>query len=378
MLACRDRLCQIDLYDVDLPLLVVFTAMHEPFLELTDLVPDSCFIPMSDLPDSFVGGSAPRLRNFRLGGFPFPGLPKLLLSATHLVNLELYDISHSGSFSPEALFTALSTLTSLRVLSLRFQSPQWIVSPPNQASRRLPQTRSLLPVLNMVRFEGVIEYLDDLLARIDAPRLNDMEIIFNQDELEIAQFAQFTTRTPTLEALEYASLGFKYNAAVVKLSSQTPGYGELRVKLTSRELNSQVSSLTRFSASYSPLFTAEDLYIYGDVDLHPKWEDPVENIQWLELSHSFAAVKNLYLSEDTAPHIGLALQELIKRSTTEVLPILQNIFLKAFEPWGPDSVLEGFEEFFAARKLSGQPITVYYIPPGERLDDCFEFRILLQ
>jgi len=44
---------------------------------------------------------------------PYPGLPKLLSSATHLVTLHLLNIPHSGYISPEAMVTALSTLTRL-------------------------------------------------------------------------------------------------------------------------------------------------------------------------------------------------------------------------------------------------------------------------
>ena len=72
--------------------------MQEPFQELTDLVLKSNSIPekVLPLPDSFLSGSAPRLRNLLLLGVPFPGLPKLLLTATHLVNIQLHHIPHSG------------------------------------------------------------------------------------------------------------------------------------------------------------------------------------------------------------------------------------------------------------------------------------------
>jgi hypothetical protein len=64
-------------------------AMLKPFPELTDLRL-SMFVddgPAPILPDSFLGGTAPRLRSLYLDNVPFPGLPKLLLSATHLVDL---------------------------------------------------------------------------------------------------------------------------------------------------------------------------------------------------------------------------------------------------------------------------------------------------
>jgi hypothetical protein len=100
---------------------------------------------MPVIPDSFLDGSAPRLRTSNCHGIPFPGLPKLLLSATHLVNLWLSDIPHSGYISPEAMVALLSVLSSLETLSLQFQSPQ---SRPDWESRSLPPPkRSILPAL---------------------------------------------------------------------------------------------------------------------------------------------------------------------------------------------------------------------------------------
>ena len=59
-------------------------AMHVPFPELTNLWL-SASGETQPIPDSFLDGSAPRLRYFHLDGIPFPGLPNLLLYATHLV-----------------------------------------------------------------------------------------------------------------------------------------------------------------------------------------------------------------------------------------------------------------------------------------------------
>ena len=67
--------------------------------------------------------STPSLGVLVLDGIPFPGLPKLLLSATYLVYLHLYNIPHSGYISPDVMVTALTALTSLQFLQLEFQSP---------------------------------------------------------------------------------------------------------------------------------------------------------------------------------------------------------------------------------------------------------------
>ena len=122
----RDRVCQIALSNVqssDWDILLA--AMQQPFPELTNLlIWLDDYHSVSVVPNSFLGGSAPRLEFLQLNRIPFPGLPNLLLSATHLVTLYLFDIPHSGYISPEAMVTCLSTLTSLSSFSLVFQSPR--------------------------------------------------------------------------------------------------------------------------------------------------------------------------------------------------------------------------------------------------------------
>ena len=163
------RISQISLWHFSkLHLEVIGEAMQIPFPELTTL-DLHCYgetQPVVPLSDSFLGGSAPQLRFLELGCIPYPGLPKLLLSATHLIRLHLERIPRSGYFSPEAMVACLSTLTSLEDLSLGFESP-W--PRPDLESRRLPpSTRIVLPVLGHFWFKGVGEYLEHLVARIDA------------------------------------------------------------------------------------------------------------------------------------------------------------------------------------------------------------------
>ena len=78
----------------------VLAAMQVTFPEMTRMQLSSYVKTPPVIPDLFLGGSAPRLQHFELFGVPFPGLPKLLLSATHLVTLWLFKIPHSGYISP--------------------------------------------------------------------------------------------------------------------------------------------------------------------------------------------------------------------------------------------------------------------------------------
>jgi hypothetical protein len=308
------------------------------------------------LPDSFLGGSAPRLHSLSLDGVPFPSLPKLLLSTTHLVNLHLERIPHSGYMSPEAMATALPTLTSLKSLKLEFQSPR---SRPDGATRRPPPpTRSVLPVLRYFRFKGDSEYLDHLLSHINAPRLGDLHMIFfNQVVFGTPQLIKFICRTPRLKALEKARVTFDGGATTVNLSSLTPGRGELQVYISCSELDWQVSALEQVStSSLPPLSTLEDLYIYEGTSSRAHWQDNMENAQWLELLHPFGTVKNLYLSREFALRIAPALQELVGSRSTEVLPTLENMFLEGLEPLVP--VQEGIGKFVATRQVTSHPILV--------------------
>ena len=69
-------------------------------------------------------------------------------------------------------------------------------------------------------------------------------------------------------------------------------------------------------------------------------------------------LKNLYVSEEFVPSIVSALPELVEDQTTEILPILQNIFLEGRRPSG--HIQKHIKQFVAARQLTGHPTTVSF------------------
>jgi hypothetical protein len=351
-----DRVVKINLYNLDdSESENVLAAMQVPFPGLTFLVLHSTYGRASALPDSFLGGSIPRLQFLLLNHIPFPGLSKLLLCATHLVTLYLYNIPHSGYIPPEVMVTALSALTRLDYLRLEFESPR---SRPDWASRcPPPPTRSVLPVLGRFRFKGACEYLEDLVAHIDAPRLNSLRItFFNQIVFDTPHFVQFISRTPIWETFEKANVVFEYGCASVDLSSRISDRGYLYVRIPCIEFDWQVSSMEQICTScLPPLSTLEDIYIY-EYPHSPDQQDSIENTLLLELLRPFASAKNLYLSKEFALRIGPALQELVGDSATRVLPTLQNIFLEGLQSSG--TVQEGIQKFAAVRQVTSHPIAV--------------------
>ena len=350
-----DRICKINLIcHTSSQIENLWTAMQVPFPELA-LLYLSCaglsHLPV--LPDSFLGGSAPRLRSFFLHSIPFPGLPRLLLSATHLVCIWLRNIPHSGYISPEAMATCLSMLTSLESLELEFGSPQ---SCPEQESRcPFPPTRLVLPSLTHFWFKGVNEYLEELLARIDTPQLYQLFTTFFHDiDFDIPELIRLITLT--FEAPKDVHVVFDSHTALVNLQPQASSAKCFQVEISCREPGWQLSSLAQICTMSLPLLsTKENLFIHEPANSQLDWKGGIENIEWLELLLPFTGVKNLYLSEQFAPRIAPALQELTG-GRTEVLPTLQNLYLEGFQPSEP--VHEGIARFISARQLTNRPVAI--------------------
>jgi len=346
-----NRVCLVDLEGLkNRELDTVLAAMQVPFPQLTTLRLTSFGETPPVVPDSFLGGSAPRLRFFKLDGIPFPGLPRLLLSATHLVTLFLFNIPHSGYISPEAVVCLLSVLSSLEELLLLFQSPQ---SHPDWVNRRPPPSkRSIIPALMYFSFKGVIEYLEDLVTYIDAPQLYDFRItFFNQIDFDGPRLAQFIGRTPGFGDDE-VHVQFDDHTASVKSSSSLIGFA---IEISCNEPDWQLSSAAQVCNScLPPRSRTEHLYIEHGYSRLVWKNDAIESTLWLELLLPFPAIKNLYLSKDFAPGIAAALQEI---AGTEVLPSLENVFVEGLEPSGPFQ--ENIGRFVAARELSGHSITIY-------------------
>jgi hypothetical protein len=305
-------------------------------------------------PASFLGGSASGLKTLILDSIPFPGLPKLLLTATHLVHLQLHNIPHSGYFSPEAMVTALAVLARLIHLRIGFESPR---SRPDRRSRRPPPTRTLLPVLALLWFKGASEYLEDLVARINVPQLDNLTItFFHQLIFDCPQLTQFISRAPKFKAHSEAHVVFSKYEVIVTLP-QTFG-GLLEFETSCKQSDWQLSSAAQVcSSSFTRALipAVEHLYIRSGYR-QPDRQDDIESNQWLELFQPFAAVKELYISSEFTPRIAPALREIIGDGVIEVLPALQTLFLDEPLPSGP--VQESIGQFVAARQLSGHPISV--------------------
>ena len=367
----RDRIYALVLFDVPRSQLeTVLALLQQPFPALRHLL----FRHIEEMPTtpvvitaSFLGGSAPLLQTLDFDFFPFPELPNLLLSATQLVYLSLRNISHPEHLSPEAIVTCLSVMTKLEDLTITIEfQDEFRQHSPGQEGRLLPpETRTLLPALTSLAFCGFEEYLEDLVARIDTPLLNELGISFFYQQIHpTPRLSQFISRTPTIRSHgEARAARVFFSACAVSITLSSTSFKGLTLSILfneSEEPLSLPSVVQAWSLSFLQTFilAVEDLYILEDDDdsILLGWENDIENSQWLELLHLFIALKDLYLSSRIMPRIVPALQELVEERETEVLPALQTLFLE--KTFSSEHVQQCIGQFVAARQVSGHPITV--------------------
>jgi hypothetical protein len=209
-------------------------------------------------------------------------------------------------------------------------------------------------------FKGVSEYLEDLVAWIDAaPLLDYLEIyFFGQPTFHTPHLSRFISHVPKFQALNDARVVISTPtvgdiSVTVPSPSKPLGHRVITIKISYRDRGLRPSYLTQLCTSSLPLFlTVEHLYLTYP---HPGWISCGSTL-WLEFLHPFTAVKNLYLSNGFAQCIAPALGELVGERVTEVLPALQNLLLAETQP--SKHVQQAIEQFVCARQLSSRPIVV--------------------
>ena len=356
----HNRVCKIDYYNgkPQDSFLRELAAIDEPFPALTyrELFSFATNVPV--LPDSFLGGSTPLLRSLALVGIPYPSIGKLLSSTTNLVRLSLWNIPHSGYISPETIVPCLFMLPMLKSLRLGFQHPR---SLPHRTNRQPPPlTRVVFPNLTSLRFCGDLEYLEDILSRIETPMLNETNFhVFNQLVFDTPLLEHFIRRTETFMKIHTAHIQFQLADIQIILSGpeeiSNNNRDVLNLTITCKALDWQLSAVTQVLNSFlSCLSGLEILEVVASED----FQGEVEVIQWREFLHLFTSVKKVILeSEDAVRHIAPALQEFARERS--MLPALQTLLLRAFSFPPPGYFNEAIEKFIATRKSCGQPITVH-------------------
>jgi len=353
ILELHQRVCEIDRTAVSNEHLEqVGQTMQKPFPALTKLLLESSSPPPLVLPNSFLGGSAPRLRVLELKHIPCPALPNLLMSTTDLRHLYLSSIPLSSYIPSQVMVTCLSQMTRLKTLAIEFYSSR---SRPSQTSSPSPpSTPTVLPALTYLRFHGWCNYLEDLVANIDTPLLNSMSLsFFMRYTYNTPQLSKFISCTNQLRSFRRVDAVFYKHTIKVKLYLQTDLTADsaLDLEILCRDPDQRLSSLVQLCQSLPSLSILERLHIRRGQHEESALPYNIENAGWLELLGRFAGVKNLYITEP----LGLPVMSAFAGNGVTVLPALQNIFLEGLQPSG--SLRDNVDQLIAAR----QSISVHHL-----------------
>ena len=359
-LHCPDRLCSIDLDVTSSMTGPIVEAIQKPCREVESILVtvNDAKGPSMPVCNSFLGGSAPRLREIKLDGisFPFPAIRQVLFSTRNLVELHLFKIPNEVYFSPDDLVTGLSTLVQLERLTISFHSPA--SRPPPRMTRPPPQ-RTTLPALRFLDFHGATEYLEEFVARIDLRAFCKIDVtLFNDIFFEIPQLCKFIPRlneqgSPTSTVyviLSAESVGIVFLPAFSSVAN-------FYLKALCRRLDWQLSFVTQITGQLSPLLSDvhELTIVPGSSPGMPTGED-ADSTEWLELFQPFTHVTKVAVWAKQAVQ-GIVQALVMEHMAAGVLPELTTLYLRGYPSHLPSVAEAAAEKFVATRRLSGR--TVY-------------------
>ena len=334
--------------------------MERPFPALTYFWIRPPVPTKNPIPRFFLSGSAPGLQDLILSDIPFPTLPELLLSTANLVRLQYNGIPRSGYISPQAMVAGLSALTRLQSLSLTFESPKDF---PDMSIRiPSPHTRTLLPALTHLCLFGVPDYVEGLVAQINAPSLRSVIILlFHQEVSDVSELATFVRHADKLSFIDRAEVTFARGFICIILSQEVL-VGKVDPKtLVFKFPHIKWRTWPPYLAElWASCFLTPSPFEYLRMDSPDSSRDIIDDPdpQWLELLRPFSAVKDLRLSRSAASRVAQALGRMPPERVMEVLPALEIVFVSGLNPFGP--VKEAICEFADARQLSGHPVSIHW------------------
>ncbi|KAI0286290.1 hypothetical protein BC826DRAFT_1049368 [Russula brevipes] len=358
MLALRhpERVRRIRLRMCEEKLQRLVTIMDNVFPSLEILVLSS-HTPASrsglPLPKTF---RAPQLHHFLLMNFAFSIGSPLLTTAAGIVALWLEDIHPSAYFPPNDLIQQLAHLPHLETLGIGFQSPV----PNRDIDRELLltpiATHVTLPNLRWLFFRGVSAYLEALLPRMTAPRLEKLYIMFfNQLTVSVPHLLPFLRK---IENLKFSGARFSfYNGSVVV--GVYPHEASMRhafeMVVPSSHLDWQVSSIAQVFDALSPVLSAvERLTLdYEEHRQSSETHNEVDRMQWRQLLGSFSNVKSIHVENGLVRELSRSLQFDDGEPPAALLPELTELSYSA-----SDDIGDAFTSFIGARQDTDHPVTL--------------------
>jgi hypothetical protein len=357
---------RVDLQAPSSSLRMWFCKMNQPFpgleeLSLSSTTTEMCLVLSDTL-------QAPDLRHLALGGI---GLPTALLSSTiALATLSLSQIGATCYFPSRNLVTLLQGLPCLEELTISFAIS--IPRPSSEAELLLaPIPPVTLPTLRQLKFEGVDVYLDNLVAQINTPLLERLNLTLHFDiGFTLVNLTEFIQRTEGFTFL-VCRVNFNKDGASIDAGydeqEQGVGTSSLQVNVRCKPLDWQIDSAAEIcSALGGFLSSVEELTLdLRAIGMPSNWESTLDEVPWQGLLLPFIGVKKLHIGSS----LSLSLSKALESDAGGL--ILRN--LKELEvPLKIDRVINALTVLIETREYVGRPIHLV-VPPEDE-----EEKILIQ
>ena len=302
------------------------------------------------LPGTF---QAPHLRHLALKLFHLPTQSRLLTLATGLVTLAFVARHSSTHFQPNVMLQWLSLMPQLETLLIVFLLP---VSSRDVERQLMHTPHVTLPNLLWILFRGVKPYLEALVRRITAPRLEKFIIhFFEQLTFSVPRLLEFMN---TLENLRFdsAKIWFSRDGVHMRLypREKSQMYA-LSIDICCCHLDWQVSSMAQVFDSLSQLFSpVEHLSIEHRVHSRSTEEhNEVDLTEWHKLLRSLSNVKTFRIINGLVEELSRCLRLDDGELPMELLPELQELAYS-----GSGDVSDAFKPFIEARQKASRPVTL--------------------
>jgi hypothetical protein len=214
-----------------------------------------------------------------------------------------------------------------------------------------------LPNLHHFQFHGVCTYLEALVRRIAAPRLERLDIeLFNQLRFSVPRLLEFMNTT---ENLRFNTVRLRFFDREVEVAvyyrGRTRNASGISLRILCWHLDWQVSSMAQISNSLSQMFSAaEHLTLRHEVHGRSSEEhNEVDSNEWRKLLMPFRNVKTLRVFDGLVKDLSHCLQLEDGELPLELLPELQELTYSA-----SGETVGAFTSFINARQNAGRPVTL--------------------
>jgi hypothetical protein len=358
-LAQRDRVRRIRFgrRAIKLQRLIMTIDGEYPILEYLILgVPDEEKSTILTLPDTL---QTPNLRHLTIDcSIPIPIRSPLLGSTAGLVTLHLALCHPSTHFQPTVLLQWLSLMPQLEILQISFYS----AVPNHDVVERQPMgtpftTHVTLPNLRSFVFQNVNAYLEAVVSRITAPRLENLQCcFFKQLMFSVPQLLQFLGRTENLTGrFDRARFQFTSRRAFVAAYLPKAKTFSFSIHVDCLHLDWQVSSMAQIFNAFSQIFSqVEHLTLeYKKHKRSSEEHNEVDRTEWRKLLRSFSNAKTLRIDGGLVREFSRCLLLEDGEHPLELLPELQELTYS-----GSGNGNDTFTSFIDARQNSGRPVTL--------------------